>query len=239
MATRVLLKCGDCGTLLNSPEEAQQHAKNSYHTNFRESNEVILHLVCTICDKICTCKTESNFHAKRTGHTEFQDRTAEVAEEKERRARENIRWRMAEINQLIKAQRIMQQFGLLSGPVSEEEKNLLPPATKAQQIKEHLCTIKLNHMDDEAKVKTAFITLLTFARNVATNPDEEKYRKIRISNAVFQDRVGKLQGCIEFLELCGFEKIEGGEFLYLEREKVDMDVLFSAGNELKKAIGNP
>lgn len=40
--------------------------------------------------------------------------------------------------------------------------------------------------DDDAKVKTAFNTLLTYAKNVATNPNEEKFRKIRLSNAAFQ-----------------------------------------------------
>jgi hypothetical protein len=48
-----------------------------------------------------------------------------------------------------------------------------------------------------------------------------------------------LRGGIEFLELCGFEKIEGGEFLFLARDKVDMAVLHSAGAELDSAIRNP
>lgn len=54
-----------------------------------------------------------------------------------------------------------------------------------------------------------------------------------------QDRVGSLKGGIEFLELCGFEKIEGGEFLFLPRDKVDIAVLHSAGSELNSAIVNP
>lgn len=54
-----------------------------------------------------------------------------------------------------------------------------------------------------------------------------------------QDRVGALRGGIEFLELCGFEKIEGGEFLFLPRNKVDRAVLNSAGSELDSAIKNP
>lgn len=48
-----------------------------------------------------------------------------------------------------------------------------------------------------------------------------------------------MKGSIEFLELCGFEKIEGGEFLYLARDKVEMVVLNSAGAELDSAIKNP
>ncbi|KAF9611705.1 hypothetical protein IFM89_034888 [Coptis chinensis] len=55
----------------------------------------------------------------------------------------------------------------------------------------------------------------------------------------FLDRVGSLKEGIEFLEVCGFEKIEGGEFLFLPRDKVDMAVLNSAGSELNSAIVNP
>ncbi|KAA0033313.1 chromatin assembly factor 1 subunit A [Cucumis melo var. makuwa] len=93
--------------------------------------------------------------------------------------------------------------------------------------------------EDDAKVKRAFQTLLTYVGNVVKNPDEEKFRKIRLSNQTFQDRVGTLRGGIEFLELCGFEKIEGGEFLFLPRNKVDRAVLNTAGSELDSAIKNP
>lgn len=55
---------------------------------------------------------------------------------------------------------------------------------------------------------------------------------------IVQERVAKLGG-LKFLELCGFENIEGGEFLFLPRDKVDIAVLHSAGNELSSAINNP
>lgn len=48
-----------------------------------------------------------------------------------------------------------------------------------------------------------------------------------------------MRGGTQFLELCGFEKMEGGEFLFLARDKVDMAVLHSAGSELDSAIKNP
>lgn len=54
-----------------------------------------------------------------------------------------------------------------------------------------------------------------------------------------QERVGAMKGGLEFLELCGFEKVEGGEFLFLPRDNVDMAVLNSAGSELDSAIKNP
>ena len=41
------------------------------------------------------------------------------------------------------------------------------------------------------------------------------------------------------MELCGFEKMEGGEFLFLPRDKIDPAVINSAGTELNSAINNP
>lgn len=42
--------------------------------------------------------------------------------------------------------------------------------------------------EDDARVKKAFQTLLTYVGNVARNPDEEKFRKIRLNNPAFQVR---------------------------------------------------
>ncbi|XP_058103257.1 uncharacterized protein LOC131246840 [Magnolia sinica] len=165
--------------------------------------------------------------------------------EEEKRAREKIRQRLEE----DKAER-RRKLGLApedpappkpAAPAVQEKPSALPikPATKAERMRDCLRSLKHNHKDDDAKVKRAFQTLLTYVGNVAKNPDEEKFRKIRLNNPSFQDRVGSLKGGIEFLELCGFAKIEGGEFLFLPRNKVDMPVLHSAGSELNSAIVNP
>ncbi|PWA48909.1 PUB domain-containing protein [Artemisia annua] len=108
------------------------------------------------------------------------------------------------------------------------------PPTKIEEMRECLRSLKQSNKDDDAKVKTAFNTLFTYVKNAATKPEEEKFRKIRLSNAAFQDRVGKLEGGIKFLELCGFEKIEGDDFLFLARDKIDKAVLMSAGVELNR-----
>ncbi|KAL5781403.1 hypothetical protein ACOSP7_006432 [Xanthoceras sorbifolium] len=406
----VSLKCGDCGALLKSVEEAQEHAELTSHSNFSESTEAVLNLVCTSCGKPCRSKTESDLHTKRTGHTDFEDKTSEAAnpislevpkvadnsagamdvdgtssshpeemvvpevdkklleeleamgfsaaratralhysgnasieaavnwvvehendsdidqmplvpantevesakpsltpeeikiraqelkerarkkkeEEEKRMEREREKERIRIGKELLEAKRIEEdnerkrllalrkaekeeekrarekirqkleedkaerrrKLGLPpedpatvkpSAPAVEEKKSSLPirPATKTEQMRECLRSLKQNHKDDDAKVKRAFQTLLTYVGNVAKNPNEEKFRKIRLNNQTFQDRVGALTGGIEFLELCGFEKIEGGEFLFLPREKVNTAVLNSAGSELNSAINNP
>ncbi|XP_050215845.1 uncharacterized protein LOC126666952 [Mercurialis annua] len=404
----VSLKCGDCGALLKSVEEAQEHAELTSHSNFSESTEAVLNLVCTTCGKPCRSKTEKDLHTKRTGHTEFVDKTSEAAkpislevpkapmevdepvnassssqseemvvpevsqsileelegmgfpkarairalhysgnagletavnwivehendadidempmvpantkfeapkpsltpeemkrkaqelkerarkkkeEEEKRTEREKEKERIRIGKELLEAKRIeddnerkrvialrkaekeeekrarekirqkleedkaerRRKLGLPaedpatakpSAPVVEEKKSSLPvrPATKAEQMRECLRTLKQTHKDDDAKVKRAFQTLLTYIGNVAKSPNEEKFRKIRVTNQSFQDRVGSLKGGVEFLELCGFEIIEGGEFLFLQRDKVEMAVLNSAGSELNSAINNP
>ncbi|CAI9117703.1 OLC1v1019158C2 [Oldenlandia corymbosa var. corymbosa] len=113
--------------------------------------------------------------------------------EEEKRAREKIRQKLEE----DKAER-RRKLGLppvdpaptvpTPAPVVEEKKISLPvrPATKAEQMRECLRSLKQSHLGDDTKVKVAFTTLLTFAKNVALNPDEEKYRKIRITNDKFQ-----------------------------------------------------
>ncbi|XP_027775364.1 UBX domain-containing protein 1-like isoform X2 [Solanum pennellii] len=248
MVEKLLLQCGDCGTLLKSAEKAEEHAKENWHTNFRESNEEFVYLLCKVCGKQCVCKTESVIHSRKSGHTEFYDRTAEVAEEAARRNRANIRQMLrVAIDRLDEAdtseaarrqQQQQQQLGLPSRPVLQEGQSSLPLAAKVEQMAECLRTIQQNSMDDAAKVMQAFNSLRMFVRNIATNPDEEKYRKIRISNTAFQARVGHLRGGIEFLEVCGFERTTGGEHLYMQRENVDFDVLYSAANVLNNAIGN-
>ncbi|GAB2221760.1 hypothetical protein Droror1_Dr00012948 [Drosera rotundifolia] len=406
----VSLKCGDCGVLLKSVEEAQEHAELTSHSNFVESTEAVLNLICTVCSKPCRSKTESELHTKRTGHAEFVDKTADAAkpidlegtrgegvgemevdgsgsgggkseemvvpevdkklleeleemgfpvaratralhfsgnssleaainwvtehendadidemplvpanskvepakhslteeekklklqelrerarkkkeEEEKRMEREREKERIRIGKELLEAKRMEEEnerkriialrkaekeeekralekirkkleedkaerrrkLGLPEEPAAvnpsspapvPEKRSMLPvkPVTKAEQMRECLRSLKKNHKDEDARVKQAFKTLLTYVGNVARNPDEEKFRKIRLSNQTFQDRVGGLQGGIEFLQLCGFEKTGDGEFIFMPREKVDSAVLNSAGKELQSAIDNP
>lgn len=48
--------------------------------------------------------------------------------------------------------------------------------------------------------------MVTYAENIIRNRDEEKYRKIRLSNKTFMEKVFPIKGAIEFLESVGFVK---------------------------------
>ncbi|XP_062023671.1 uncharacterized protein LOC133739869 isoform X2 [Rosa rugosa] len=162
--------------------------------------------------------------------------------EEEKRARERIRWKL-EQDKLERRVKLGLPPGhtasaKLSIPVRGEIQTVRSVA-KSEHIRECLRSLRHNQKDDDARVQRAFQTLLIYVGNVAKNPDQEKFRKIRLGNPSFLDRVGSLIGGIEFLELCGFERTEAGEFLYLPRDKVDMATLYSAASELKSALTNP
>ncbi|XP_022887978.1 uncharacterized protein LOC111403629 isoform X6 [Olea europaea var. sylvestris] len=196
-----------------------------------------------ISEEVKLCAQELSFLAQR-----------KAEKEEERRAREKIRQKL----QQDKAERrvglglpreavegatsTIPATSLLQGTrnSSTYDSVVLPvkPAEKAELLRECLRTLKRHNKEDNT-VTRAFRTLLIYVRNVVKNPEEGKFRKIRISNPAFQDRVGKFRDAIKFLELCGFERVEGGNFLFLPREKIDMGVLKVAGAELQNAITNP
>ncbi|KAF3667550.1 hypothetical protein FXO37_09985 [Capsicum annuum] len=65
------------------------------------------------------------------------------------------------------------------GGAERKRKLGLPPEDPAFP-KPSIAPVVEEKKDDDAKVKTAFNTLLTYAKNVATNPNEKKFRKIRL-----------------------------------------------------------
>ncbi|GAB4822019.1 hypothetical protein N2152v2_009065 [Parachlorella kessleri] len=124
---------------------------------------------------------------------------------------------------------------------AEEAKRKLPvkPITAGERMRDRLVAVKKGHPGEDERVKTCFQTLMKFCANVATNPGEEKFRKIRLTNPAVQQRVGSMQGAVEFLELCGFQRDSSGEWLELPADKVDRALLDVAGEQLNSALNNP
>ncbi|KAL2965998.1 hypothetical protein AAZX31_16G092700 [Glycine max] len=164
--------------------------------------------------------------------------------EEEKRAREKVLKKLEQdkLNRRYKQGLPLEgQAAVRSSAIEIEQekksKSVYNTTAKAEQLRECLRNLKRNHQGEDARVRRAFQTILVYVGNVAKNPKEDKYRKIRLNNPLFQDRVGSLNGGVEFLELCGFERT--GDFLYLPDEKVDMALLNSAGLVLNSAMTNP
>lgn len=58
---------------------------------------------------------------------------------------------------------------------------------------------------DKEKVQTAVDIISKYVDNICKNPTEEKYRKIKLSNKVFQEKVSRVDGTREYLQALGFE----------------------------------
>ncbi|GFQ02685.1 UBX domain-containing protein 6 [Phtheirospermum japonicum] len=180
--------------------------------------------------------------------------------EAKRVAEESERKRKAEKEEERRARDRLERRGILGLPreapvplkpdaLPERTKNLkqvghaFPPAIKRAAVRDDLSeclrSIKRQNKDENTKAVRAFQTLMIYVRNIINHPNEEKFRKIRISNPVFQERVGKFEEGIKFLELCGFERVERDKFLLLPQEKVDLSVLKLAASELHNALMNP
>ncbi|KAF7665253.1 hypothetical protein LDENG_00149500 [Lucifuga dentata] len=82
---------------------------------------------------------------------------------------------------------------------------------------------------DREKVKAAVDIMSKYVENICKNPTEEKYRKIKLSNKVFQEKVQCVDGSREFLQALGFTStmlpVEGSEqeeeFLVLPEQSTD------------------
>ncbi|CAG5118015.1 unnamed protein product [Candidula unifasciata] len=75
--------------------------------------------------------------------------------------------------------------------------------------------------------------LIKFARNILENPADKKYRRIRISNQVIQNKLLSVSGGMECLFEMGFEEIEDGEFLMLP-VGANLQVLKTIKEDLKQ-----
>ncbi|XP_054710322.1 UBX domain-containing protein 6-like [Uloborus diversus] len=57
---------------------------------------------------------------------------------------------------------------------------------------------------NKEKVRIGVETLTRYLTNIIDNPTEEKFRKIRFKNKIFQDRILDLEGAFDFLTAAGF-----------------------------------
>lgn len=78
-----------------------------------------------------------------------------------------------------------------------------------QEMAENMAD-KMEYMKQQTEydefVKTSRI-LLTYMRNIAIHPEEEKYRRIRIENKHFHEKLGSKPGGIECMKIIGFEEV--------------------------------
>ncbi|XP_065508443.1 UBX domain-containing protein 6 isoform X2 [Caloenas nicobarica] len=58
---------------------------------------------------------------------------------------------------------------------------------------------------DQEKLRVGVETVAKYLDNICLHPEEEKYRKIKLQNKVFQERISCLEGTQRFFQAVGFE----------------------------------
>mmetsp|Transcript_1323 Transcript_1323/g.1930 ORF Transcript_1323/g.1930 Transcript_1323/m.1930 type:complete len:437 (-) Transcript_1323:67-1377(-) len=113
---------------------------------------------------------------------------------------------------------------------------IVKPVGAIDALRKILVDIKKSNAGNEEGVATCFKTFLAYLGNVMRDPEEEKFRVIKLSNGAYVKRIAAVNGGV-YLEQIGF--VNDGETLTLPRDKVDKVLFNLAGGEISSAITNP
>lgn len=90
---------------------------------------------------------------------------------------------------------------------------------------------------NEAAVRSCIDILNKYLTNILDNPGDEKYRKIKLSNRVFKEKVQPIIGAVEFLEAAGFSEkvLDDGEKYLCIADDADLELLPALKDALSSA----
>ena len=186
---------------------------------------------------------------------EEEQRLRRMAEERLREKEEEARAR-EKIKKKLEQDRMERRAALgLPPELTEEEKeeqrrrleekaqaaaaSKLPvkPREKADKMRNLLVAMKKNNSGSPDAVSKGFQTLHKLIGNIAAQPDNPKFRTIKLDNPAIQDRVGRFPEAIEFLCVAGFH--QEGSILTLPEQDTCLATLDVALENLDSAINNP
>ncbi|ETI36756.1 hypothetical protein F441_17059 [Phytophthora nicotianae CJ01A1] len=83
-----------------------------------------------------------------------------------------------------------------------------PSVVSSSPVTEENGAVYVLLRQDPPRAITAAETLIKMLTNVAKNPQEEKFRKIRLSNAAIQSKLVSVPGAVDILAEAGFLRVE-------------------------------
>lgn len=129
---------------------------------------------------------------------------------------------------------------------AEEEKkkafSFVKPISVIDKVRKTLLVMKkASGSGGDETFKTCLSTILKYIVNVNSNPDEDKFRTIKLSNPAFIARVSSLEGSLDVLMAAGFVKVttEEGEVLNMAKDKINKEGLVAVGGAISDALNNP
>ncbi|XP_076244851.1 GDI interacting protein 3 [Calliopsis andreniformis] len=120
-------------------------------------------------------------------------------------------------------------------------KEFLYEQLKGEEAGLTACLIIQNCNSGKERIDNCVETLGKYLENIINNPEAEKYRKIRMHNKIFQEKVLPIEGALDFLHAAGFrqKKLSNNDveedFLVWSPENCDIDNLTMLSEALKSA----
>merc|ERR1712174_186715 len=91
----------------------------------------------------------------------------------------------------------------------EEQDKPLKEKSSKDQVAHWLSSLKKKYKDENPEgLKTCLSTLKIYIKNLMENPQDPKFKKLKLENKAFQSRIAPYEGAIEFLDVMGFDKKE-------------------------------
>jgi len=110
----------------------------------------------------------------------------------------------------------------LSSPANETKLDDDTDTIDLKPMEEAFAYLKNNNSLSDAR--EGIQTFIIYVNNIVKNPGEMRYRRIRVENANYQERLGHLKGGQKMLEILGYKE-NGSGFLELPKEKHSPDDL--------------
>merc|ERR1719215_2225083 len=135
-----------------------------------------------------------------------EERKREI--ERQRREKEETERHRKELKEKMRLDYI-ERFGKEPPAEEEEQAAGIKEKSSKDQIAHWLSKMKKTYKDTNPEgLKTCLSTLKIYVKNLQDNPQDPKFKKLKLDNKAFQSRIAPYEGAIEFLDVMGFEKKE-------------------------------
>jgi len=103
----------------------------------------------------------------------------------------------------------IERFGKEPPTEEEEQAAAIKEKSGKDKVAHFLQQLKKTYKDtDKEGLKTCLSTLKIYTKNLMDNPQDPKFKKLKLDNKAFQSRIAPYEGAIDFLDALGFEKKE-------------------------------
>jgi len=101
----------------------------------------------------------------------------------------------------------IERFGCEPPAEEEEDVQKIKEMTSKDKVVFYISKLKKGYKDsDREGLKTCLSTLKIYIKNLYENPQDVKFKKLKLENKAFQSRVAPFEGSMELLDVLGFEK---------------------------------